>query len=72
MSLFERLKQGLSKTRDSFVGGVDNILNGYATISDELYEDLEETMILGDMGVHATEEILEKLKEDAEAPKEEA
>lgn len=64
MSLFERLKQGLSKTRDSFVGGVDNILNGYATISDELYEDLEETMILGDMGVHATEEILEKLKEE--------
>ena len=64
MSLFERLKQGLSKTRDSFVGGVDNILNGYATISDELYEDLEETMILGDMGVHATEKILEKLKEE--------
>ncbi|MBO5565491.1 MAG: signal recognition particle-docking protein FtsY [Lachnospiraceae bacterium] len=64
MSFFDRLKQGLQKTRDSFVGGVDNILNGYATISDELYEDLEETMILGDMGVHATEEILEKLKEE--------
>ncbi len=62
MGFFEKLKQGLNKTRDGFVGGVDNLLNGVAKIDDELYDSLEEILVTGDLGIHAATEILEDLK----------
>jgi len=60
---FARLKQGLSKTRDNIVSSMDSLFSGAEKIDDDFYEELEEVLILGDIGVHTTETILEKLKE---------
>lgn len=62
MGFFKRLKEGLAKTRQNIVAGFDNIFSSHKAINDEFYEELEETMIMGDMGVYATDEILEELK----------
>ena len=67
MGLFTNLKNGLSKTRDNIVSGFNNIFTGFSSIDDDFYEELEETMIMGDIGVMATEEIIEdnKIKDPA-------
>ena len=62
-SFFARLKEGLTKTRNNIVQGIDSVFNGFTNIDEEFYEELEEILIMGDIGVRATEEILEKLKE---------
>ncbi len=59
---FKRLVSGLSKTRDNIVSGMDQIFNGFSNIDDDFYEELEETLIMGDLGVHTTMEILKELK----------
>lgn len=59
---FKRLVSGLSKTRDNIVSGMDSIFSGFSKIDDDFYEELEETLIMGDIGVHATMEILEDLQ----------
>ena len=65
---FRRLVSGLAKTRDNIVSGMDSIFHGFSKIDEEFYEELEETLIMGDLGVHSTMEILEdlraKVKED--------
>lgn len=61
-SFFSRLKEGLSKTRDNIVSGIDSVFNGFSNIDEDFYEELEEILIMGDIGVRATEEILEKLR----------
>ena len=53
---------GLGKTRDNIVSGMDSIFNGFSRIDEDFYEELEEVLIMGDLGVQATEEILEDLK----------
>ena len=63
MGLFSRLKEGLSKTRDNIVSGIDSVFSGFSKIDDEFYEELEETLIMGDIGVRATDEIIEDLRE---------
>ena len=63
MGLFTNLKNGLSKTRDSIVSGFNNIFNSFLSIDDDFYDELEETMIMGDIGVSATEAIIDDLKE---------
>ena len=60
---FKRLVSGLSKTRDNIVSGIDSIFNGFSHIDDDFYEELEEILIMGDLGVHATMDIIEDLKE---------
>ena len=60
---FARLKAGLTKTRDSIVRGIDSVFNGFSSIDDDFYEELEEILIIGDIGVSATTEIMERLKE---------
>ena len=60
---FRRLVQGLSKTRDNIVSGIDSIFNGFSHIDDDFYEEIEEILIMGDLGVNATEAIIENLKE---------
>ena len=62
-SFFGRLKDGLKKTRDSIVTGIDGVFNGFSKIDDDFYDELEEILITGDIGVKATENILESLKE---------
>lgn len=59
---FKRLVSGLTKTRDNIVAGIDNIFSGFKSIDDEFYEELEEILIMGDLGVKATYAILEDLK----------
>ena len=60
---FKRLVSGLTKTRDNIVSGMDSIFHGFSKIDDEFYDELEETLIMGDLGVRATMNILEDLKE---------
>lgn len=60
---FKRLVAGLSKTRDNIVSGFESVFSGFSKIDDDFYEELEEILIMGDIGVRATEEILESLKE---------
>ena len=60
---FKRLVNGLSKTRDNIVSGFDSIFSGYSSIDDDFYEELEETLVMGDIGISATTSIIEELKE---------
>ncbi len=60
---FKRLVSGLSKTRDNIVSGIDSIFSGFSSIDDDFYEEIEETLIMGDLGVNTTMEIIENLKE---------
>ncbi len=61
---FSRLKSGLAKTRSSFAGGFDNIVHGKAKVGPELLEELEETLLIADVGMQATSYILEDLKKE--------
>lgn len=59
---FARLKEGLTKTRDNIVRGIDSVFNGYSAIDEDFYEELEEILIMGDIGVNATAKIVERLR----------
>ena len=63
MGFFDKLKAGLTRTRNNMVTGVNRVFTTYDLLEDDFYDELEETMIMGDMGVSTTEEILEELKE---------
>jgi fused signal recognition particle receptor len=60
---FGRLVEGLTKTRDNIVSGIDSVFHGFTNIDEEFYEELEEILIMGDLGVNATEAILDELRE---------
>lgn len=60
---FGRLREGLTKTRNNIVNGMDSVFGGFSDIDEEFYEELEEILIMGDIGVEATEAILEKLRQ---------
>ena len=60
---FKRLAEGLSKTRDNIVSGIDSIFSGYSSIDDDFYEEIEETLVMGDQGINATTSIIEDLKQ---------
>ena len=59
---FGRLKEGLTKTRDNIVKSMDSVFGSFATIDDDFYEELEETLIMGDLGVNTTVRIMDELK----------
>lgn len=61
--LWGRLVSGLAKTRNHIVSGIDSIFHGFSNIDDDFYEELEEILIMGDLGVRATMEIIDDLKE---------
>lgn len=69
MGLFSKLKEGLTKTRDNIVSGIENVFSGFSSIDDDFYDELEEILIMGDIGVRATEEIIEELKEKVKEQK---
>ena len=69
MGLFSKLKEGLTKTRDNIVSGIENVFSGFSSIDDDFYEELEETLIMGDLGVRATDEIIEELKQKVKEQK---
>ena len=59
---FQRLVAGLSKTRANIVSGIDSIFSGYSSIDDDFYEEIEEILVMGDLGINATTRIVEDLK----------
>ena len=59
---FKRLISGLTKTRDNIVSGMDSIFSGFSNIDEDFYEELEEVLIMGDLGVQATYDILDDLR----------
>ncbi len=60
---FKRLVSGLTKTRNSIVSSIDSIFSGFSKIDEEFYEELEEVLIMGDLGVNATYAVLEELRQ---------
>ncbi len=63
MGIFKKFSMGLKKTRESMAGAIENMLHSYKDIDEELYEDLEEILVMGDVGVVTAGEIVEKLRE---------
>ena len=63
MTFFEKLKSGLSKTRKSLTGKINNVLHGFKTINEEVYDELEEILISSDIGVKTTMDIIDRIKE---------
>jgi len=62
IGFFGRLKAGLTKTRENIVKGIDSVFSGFSAIDEDFYEELEEILIMGDIGVNATTEIIQRLK----------
>lgn len=64
MAFLDKLKAGLSKTKNALFGQIDDVLKAFVKVDEELLEELEELLIMSDVGVGATEEIIEKLREE--------
>lgn len=60
---FKKLVSGLTKTRDNIVSGIDLVFSGFSKIDDDFYEEIEEILIMGDIGVSTTTKIIEDLKQ---------
>ncbi len=60
---FSRLVSGLTKTRDNIISGIDGIFNGFSNIDEDFYEELEELLIMADLGINTTTSIIEELKQ---------
>ena len=67
MGFFDKLKEGLKKTRANFTDSMDQIFNSYEKVDEDFYEELEETMIMGDIGVRTTQDLLDHLREEVRA-----
>ena len=63
MGFLDKLKSGLSKTKNAIFGQIDNVLKAFVKVDEDLLEELEELLIMSDVGVNATEEIIERLRE---------
>ena len=63
MSLFDRIKKGLTKTKKAFTGTIDSVLAAFGVIDDDLFDELEEALILADIGVDASGQIIEQLRD---------
>ena len=62
MGFFNKIKEGLKKTRDAVIGQIDSMLKSFTKIDDELFEELEELLVMGDVGVPTAEKICDELK----------
>ena len=63
MGFFEKLKAGLSKTKNAFVGKIDNVLKSFVRVDEDLLDELEEILFCSDMGAETTEEVIDSLRE---------
>ncbi|MBO5006527.1 MAG: signal recognition particle-docking protein FtsY [Clostridia bacterium] len=63
MGFFEKLKQGLAKTKDAFVGKINNLFRSFSRVDEDMMEELEEILITADIGVEVTENILDTLRD---------
>lgn len=66
---FSRLVSGLQKTRDNIAAGIDSVFSGFSSIDEDFYEELEEILIMGDIGIDTTMSILDHLKEKVKEKK---
>ncbi len=62
MGIFSKISKGLQKTRLSMAGAIDNVLHGVNEITDEMFDDLEEILVMGDVGVTTATEIIDRLR----------
>lgn len=62
MGFFEKIREGLKKTRDALFGRIDKMLKSFTKIDDELFEELEELLVMGDVGMYTAEKICDELK----------
>ncbi len=62
MGFFEKIKEGLKKTRDALFGRIDKMLKSFTKIDDELFEELEELLVMGDVGMYTAEKICDELR----------
>lgn len=69
MGLFQKLKDSLKKTKDSFLGKIDKMLGAFTKIDEDLFEELEETLIMSDIGVNTSMRICEQLRERVKTKK---
>ena len=67
MAFLDKLKAGLSKTKNALFGQIDEVLKAFVKVDEELLEELEELLIMSDVGVNATEEIIERLRDDVKS-----
>lgn len=63
MGIFKKINFGLKKTRDNMSGAIDNVLNAFDEIGDELYDELTEVLVMGDVGVFTAEQIIDEVKD---------
>ena len=56
MGLFSKIREGLKKTRDSVVGQIDSMLKSFTKIDDDLFEELEELLVMGDVGINTAQQ----------------
>ena len=66
---FRRLVDGLAKTRHNIVAGIDSIFSGFSSIDEDFYEEIEEILVMGDIGINTTTKIIEHLKEEVDEKK---
>lgn len=62
MGFFNKIKEGLKKTRDNVVGQIDSMLKSFSKIDEELFEELEELLVMGDVGINTATKITEELR----------
>ena len=67
MGLFSKIKEGLKKTRKAVMGQIDSMLKSFTKIDEELFEELEELLVMGDVGVPTAEKICDELRKKVEA-----
>ena len=69
LGFFAKIKSGLTKTRDNIMSGVDNVLKSFTKIDEDLFEELEEALIMADIGVETSVYIIDKLRDKVKAEK---
>ena len=62
MSFFDKIKAGLSKTRDALSNTIGSVFSGFSEIDDDFYDELEESLILADLGVDTTVKAIDRLR----------
>lgn len=62
MGFFSKIKEGLKKTRDTVIGQIDSMLKSFTKIDEELFEELEELLVMGDVGINTSQKICEELR----------
>ncbi|MCL2461724.1 MAG: signal recognition particle receptor subunit alpha, partial [Defluviitaleaceae bacterium] len=69
LNVFQKMRDGLTKTRKSILGGLDSIFKGFSSIDDDLYDELEELLIAADMGAAVSADIIGSLRRRVKAEK---